>query len=130
MSAPSREGGISCGDTATLLGVSAKVESVIISHLQITEGEVVVGALAGMKCPGWSSRYIATWPSAVRRAGGHLLRRSTSCWCWSSISPWIIICISHRHIVVAGSPCALSRGKAVAIIIPWRCLVGARISLR
>jgi hypothetical protein len=110
MSAPSREGGISCGDTATLFGLSTNVESVIISHLQITEGEVVVGALAGMKCPGWSSRYTATWPSAARRACGHLLRWSTCCWCWSSISPWIIICISHRHIVVAGSPCALSRG--------------------
>lgn len=87
MSAPSREGGISCGDTATLFGVSTKVESVIISHLQITEGEVVVGALAGMKCPGRSSRYTAPWPSAAWCEYGHLLRWSTCGVCWSSISP-------------------------------------------
>jgi hypothetical protein len=109
-----------------LLGQKLEIKG----HLQIAKCEIVIRALAGMKCPGLSSRYAATWSSADRRACGHLLWWSSCCWRWSSISPWIIICISHRHIVVAGSPWAVSWGKAVAIIIPWRCLIGVRVSLR
>lgn len=121
-SVPSREGGISCGDTATLRKVSIDRKSASVRYIQVAEGVVLVRALSWVQHPALTP----TWPSS-RRPSRHLLRRSSHRWRRCSISPCCSKSISHGHIVIAGIPSAGNGGETV--VIPWRCLVRVRVAL-
>lgn len=121
-SVPSREGGMSWGDTATLQKVNIDRNSARTGYIQITEGVVLIRALRWVQHPALASG----WPSGWRPSR-HLLRRSSHRWRWCSISPCCSKSISHGHIVIAGITSAGYGGEAV--VIPWRGLVRVRVAL-
>lgn len=96
-------------------------------YSQVSKCVVFVRTLAGMKSPSLASASL----SGLHPGRHLLLRRSPSWWRWASVTPYIIIHISHRHIIIAYPSCIACTGRGRAIdIIPWGCLVGVRVTLR